>query len=139
MEDGTLPALHGTVSTASATVDGRCVWGGGGYCTLGTVSVSSVFAEGRGVCAREVHSGGPGWASVVPRCSLLALTSLPRLLLRHINPLSPRTNGVGEEQLWQPLGDGRWGRVVGRESTKRSVGRSHVWKESGLLNWGRAK
>jgi hypothetical protein len=44
-----------------------------------------------------------------------------------------------DEQRWQPLGDGRWGRVVGREGTERSVGRSHVWKESGLLNWGRAK
>jgi hypothetical protein len=26
----------------------------------------------------------------------------------------------------QPLGDGRWGRVVGREGTERSVGRSHA-------------
>jgi hypothetical protein len=43
------------------------------------------------------------------------------------------------DQRWQPLGDGRWGRVVGREGTERSVGRSHVWKESGLLNWGRAE
>jgi hypothetical protein len=43
------------------------------------------------------------------------------------------------QQRWQPLGDGRWGRVVGREDTERSVGRSHVWKESCLLNWGRAK
>jgi hypothetical protein len=47
--------------------------------------------------------------------------------------------GAGGEQRWQPLGDGCWGRVVGREGTDRSVGRSHVWKESGLLNWGRAK
>jgi hypothetical protein len=52
----------------------------------------------------------------------------------------PRTNIWPDiEQRWQPLGDGRWGRVVGREGTERSVGRSHVWKESGLLNWGRAK
>ena len=111
MEDGTLPALHGTVSTASAAVDGRGVWGGGGCCTLGTVSVSSVFAEGRGVCAREVHSGGPGWASVVPRCSLLALTSLPRLLLLHINPL-PRTHGVGEEGGGELIFGGRQSRKL---------------------------
>jgi hypothetical protein len=25
-----------------------------------------------------------------------------------------------EEQQWQPLGDGRWGRVVGREGAERS-------------------
>jgi hypothetical protein len=29
--------------------------------------------------------------------------------------------------------------AIGREGTERSVGRSHVWKESSLLNWGRAK
>jgi hypothetical protein len=32
------------------------------------------------------------------------------------------------EQRWQPLGDGRWGRVVGRGGTGRSVGRSHDGK-----------
>ena len=33
------------------------------------------------------------------------------------------------QQQWQPLGDGRWGRVVGREGSERSVGRCHgVWK-----------
>jgi hypothetical protein len=37
---------------------------------------------------------------------------------------------VGDEkQRWQPPVDGRWGRVVGREGTELSVGRSHdVWK-----------
>ena len=29
------------------------------------------------------------------------------------------------KQQWQPLGDGRWGRVVGRGGTGRSLGRSH--------------
>ena len=34
-----------------------------------------------------------------------------------------------QEQRWQPLGDGRWGRVIGREGAERSVGRCHgVWK-----------
>jgi hypothetical protein len=33
------------------------------------------------------------------------------------------------EQRWQPLGDGHWGRVVGREGAERSVGRCHgVWR-----------
>ena len=32
-------------------------------CTLCTVSASSVFADGRGVCAGGVHRGGPGWAT----------------------------------------------------------------------------
>ena len=29
------------------------------------------------------------------------------------------------KQRWQPLGDGRWGRVVGREGADRSVRQSH--------------
>ena len=44
----------------------------------------------------------------------------------------------GAKQRWQPLGDERWSRVVGRERAERSVGRSHdVWKEKGLLNLGK--
>jgi hypothetical protein len=34
------------------------------------------------------------------------------------------------EQRWQPLGDGRWGRVIGREGNERSVWRSHVGKRA---------
>ena len=34
-------------------------------------------------------------------------------------------NSPALEQEWQPLGDGRWDRVVEREGVERSVGRSH--------------
>jgi len=81
IEECILPALYGTVSTASATVDGRGVWGGGGCCTLCTVSASSVFADGRGVCAWGVHSDGPGWASELGSVDVLyaALCSIADL------------------------------------------------------------
>jgi len=45
------------------------------------------------------------------------------------HPLVTVARGQGMQQLWQPLVDGRWGRVEGQEDAVRSVGRCHgFWK-----------
>ena len=58
-----------------------------------------------------------------------------RRLLTHTTSAVPWHHlRLREQQRWQPLEDGRWGRVVGRVGRRALVGGGHGWKRSSFTS-----
>jgi hypothetical protein len=64
-------------------------------------------------------------------------TILPEVKSSVVHWGEPRRIVMAANFCFSSLGDGRWGRVVGREGAERSVGRGHdVWKEYRFTKFG---